>query len=139
MLSTDLIQKKKLLKNLKKPDSIYGISKYAGEMFIRHFQTQLLKNIQVFVTYGLENLNYLKKGMVSIYCSYVWKKKPIIVKGSLNRFRNYQFIYDVVNILTLSLKNKQLNKNEIINLSNGEYTTVKNLIKKILKLNYFKK
>lgn len=136
--------KKKIVeKSEKKPDSIYGISKYAGEMFIR----QVLSNtttqtliFRVFNTYGPgENLNYLKKGMVSIYCSYVWKKKPIIVKGSLNRFRNYQFIDDVVNILTLSLKNKQLNKNEIINLSNGEYTTVKNLIKKILRLNYFKK
>ena len=65
------------------------------------------------------------------------EKKPIIVKGSLNRFRNYQFIDDVVNILTLSLKNKQLNKNEIINLSNGEYTTVKEFIKKNFEIKLF--
>ncbi len=125
------------------PDSIYGISKYAGEMFIN----QILKNtniqtliFRVFNTYGPgENLNYLKKGMVSIYCSYVWRNKPILVKGSLNRFRNYQFIDDIINILILSLKNKRLSKNEIINLTTGKAEKVKNLLKKILKINNKKK
>ena len=135
---------KKILENTKiKPDSIYGISKYVGEMFIN----QTLKNtgiqtliFRVFNTYGPgENLNFIKKGMVSIYCSYLWKKKPILVKGSLKRFRNYQYIDDVVNILILSLKNKHLNKNETINISNGNCTTVKDLLKKIFKLNNFKK
>ena len=63
------------------PDSIYGISKYAGEMFIK----QIFKNtnvqtliFRVFNTYGPgENLNYLKKGMVSIYCSIYGKKTNI--------------------------------------------------------------
>ena len=121
------------------PDSIYGISKYAGEMFIK----QIFKNtnvqtliFRVFNTYGPgENLNYLKKGMVSIYCSYLWKKKPILVKGSLNRFRNYQYIDDIINILILSLKNKKLSKNEVINLTTGKPEKVKNLLKKIFKIN----
>ncbi len=121
------------------PDSIYGISKYAGEMFIN----QILKNtkvqtliFRVFNTYGPgENLNYLKKGMVSIYCSYLWRSKPILVKGSLNRFRNYQYIDDIINILILSLKNKRLNKNEVINLTTGKAEKVKNLLKKIFKIN----
>ena len=125
------------------PDSIYGISKYVGEMFIN----QILKNtsiqtliFRVFNTYGPgENLNYLKKGMVSIYCSYLWRNKPILVKGSLNRFRNYQYIDDVINILILSLKNKRLNKNEIINLTTGKAEKVKNLLKKIFKVNNIKK
>ena len=125
------------------PDSIYGISKYVGEMFIN----QILKNtsiqtliLRVFNTYGPgENLNYLKKGMVSIYCSYLWRNKPILVKGSLNRFRNYQYIDDVINILILSLKNKRLNKNKIINLTTGKAEKVKNLLKKIFKVNNIKK
>lgn len=125
------------------PDSIYGISKYAGEMFIN----QILKNtniqtliFRVFNTYGPgEDLNFLKKGMVSIYCSYLWRNKPIIVKGSLNRFRNYQYIDDIINILILSLQNKRLNKNEIINLTTGKAEKVKNLLKKIFKVNNKKK
>ena len=65
------------------PDSLYGISKYVGEMFIN----QILKStktqttiFRLFNTYGPgENLNFSKKGMVKIYCSYLWRKKPIIV------------------------------------------------------------
>jgi len=120
-----------------KPDSIYGISKYVGEMFIRQvlYSTNIKTTIfRIFNTYGPgENLNFLKKGMISIYCSYVWKNKPIIVKGSCKRFRNYQYIDDVVNILIKTIKNKKLAKNEIFNLSSGVYTTVASVIKLILK------
>ena len=58
--------------------------------------------------------------MISIYASYLWKKKPIIVKGSLQRVRNFQYIDDVVNILIKSIRNKKLKKNETINLTSGK-------------------
>ena len=73
--------------------------------------------------------------MVSIYSCSLWRNKPILVKGSLNRFRNYQYIDDIINILVLSLKNKSLKKNEIINLSTAKAVTVKNLLKIIFKIN----
>ena len=122
-----------------KPDSIYGVSKYAGEMFVE----QILKNtststviFRIFNTYGPgENLNFLKKGMISIYASYIWKKKPIIVKGSLARVRNFQYVEDVVNILVQSIKNKKLKKNEIINLTSGKKIKINKLIKLILLVN----
>ena len=115
MLCTVLLRKKKITETSSiNPDSIYGISKYVGEMFIKQilYKTKTKTTIfRVFNTFGPgENLNFLKKGMVSIYCSYVWRNKPIIVKGSLNRIRNYQYIDDVINILFLSLKNKKLKK-----------------------------
>ena len=121
------------------PDSIYGISKYVGEMFIKQvlYKTKTKTSIfRVFNTYGPgENLNHLKRGMVSIYCSYVWKNKPILVKGSLKRFRNYEYIDDVVNILAKSIFSSKLRKNEIINLTTGKSTKVNELIKLILKIN----
>ncbi|MDB2382073.1 NAD(P)-dependent oxidoreductase [Candidatus Pelagibacter bacterium] len=125
------------------PDSIYGISKYAGEMFVK----QLLHNtnvktciFRVFNTYGPgENLNNLKKGMVSIFCSYIWKKKSIIVKGSLNRFRNFTYIDDCAEILTKALNNKKLGKFEIINLTSSKKIKVEYLISQILKVNKIKK
>ena len=118
------------------PDSIYGVSKFVGEMFIK----QILKDtpikttiFRVFNTYGPgENLNNLKKGMVSIYSSYVWRSKPIIVKGSLKRVRDLTYIDDCVSVLTASINNKKLTKNEIINLSSGILSTVKNLLKEII-------
>lgn len=132
-------QKKITEKSNINPDSIYGISKYAGEMFVN----QILKKtnvkvriFRIFNTYGPgENLENLKKGMVSIYCSYIWKKKPLIVKGSLNRFRNLTYVADCVNILSKSINNGALKKFEILNLSSGKKITVKNIIKTILKVN----
>ena len=123
-------------KSLINPDSIYGVSKFAGEMFVN----QVLKNspvkttiLRIFNTYGPgENLNYFKKGMVSIYCGYIWKKKPIIVKGSLNRVRDITFIDDVISILAGTISNKKLKKNEVINLSSGKSFTVKKLLKEII-------
>ena len=118
------------------PDSLYGISKYAGELFVN----QILKEsftktviFRLFNTYGPgENLNFLKKGMVSIYLSYVWRNKPIIVKGSLDRIRDITFVEDVVNVLCQTINNQKLNKNETINLSSGKSFTVKQLIQEIV-------
>ena len=125
------------------PDSIYGVSKFTGEMFIK----QVLKKtkvktviLRVFNTYGPgENLNFLKKGMISIYSYYLWRNKPIIVKGSLNRFRNFQYIDDVANIFVQTLRNKNLKKNEIINLTTGRITRIKDLLKILILENSKKK
>ena len=126
-----------------RPDSIYGVSKYAGELFLK----QLLSNTKVktyifrlFNTYGPgENLNNLKKGMVSIFCSYVWQNKPIIVKGSLNRFRNFTYIDDCAEILAKSLNNSKLKNFEIFNLASEKKITVKELVKKIIKVKNLEK
>ncbi len=117
------------------PDSIYGVSKYSGELFIK----QMLKEtntkytiFRVFNTYGPgENLNFQKKGMISIYISYLWKKEPIKIKGSLERYRDFTFIDDNVDAL-LSCYDKSISYGETYNLSSGNRVTVKNLIKNIL-------
>jgi len=121
------------------PDSIYGISKFIGEMFVKQL---LLKSktkvriIRIFNTFGPgQNILNLKKGMVGIYSYYVWLKKPIVVKGSLKRFRNLVFIDDCVKILFKCLNNKRLKKFETINLTSSKKTTVKELINSILKVN----
>ena len=124
------------------PDSIYGVSKYAGELFLK----QLLVNTKVktcifrlFNTYGPgENLYNQKKGMVSIFCSYVWQNKPIIVKGSLDRYRNFTYVNDCAEILAKSLNNPKLKNFEILNLTSGKKITVKELINKILKIKKLK-
>ena len=117
------------------PDSIYGVSKYGGEMFIR----QMLEDsdtkftiFRVFNTYGPgENLNYLKKGMVSIYIAYLWKKEPIQIKGSLSRYRDFTFIEDNVDAL-IKCHSNTLSYNEVYNLSSGKKTIIKDLVHEIL-------
>jgi len=118
------------------PDSIYGVSKYAGELYVR----QTLNNtdvkytiFRVFNTYGPgENLLYSKKGMVSIYISYLWKKIPIEVKGSLNRYRDFTYIDDTVEALILAESNSN-SYGQTYNLSSGVKTTVSELLKEIFK------
>ena len=98
-----------------------------------------IRIFRIFNTFGPgENMKNLKKGMVSIYCSYIWRKKPLLVKGSLKRFRNFTYISDCVHILNESIKNKKLKKFEIINLSNEKKFSVEELINKILKVNKLK-
>ena len=118
-----------------KPDSLYGISKFAGEMFVN----QILKKtktktiiFRLFNTYGPgENLNFLKKGMVSIYLSYVWKNRPILIKGGLDRIRDLNYVEDVVYILSEAI-NISIKKTETVNLSSGKSYTVKKIIEEII-------
>lgn len=125
------------------PDSIYGVSKYAGELFLRQilFNTKVKTYIfRVFNTYGPgENLNNLKKGMVSIFCSYIWKNKPIIVKGSLARFRNFTYVDDCAEVLAKTMNNKRLKNFEILNLTSKKKINVRELISNILKVKNIKK
>ena len=135
-------QKKITEKSPINPDSIYGISNFAGEMFVKQL---LLKSktkvriIRIFNTFGPgQNILNLKKGMVGIYSYYVWAKKPIVVKGSLKRFRNLVFIDDCIKILFKCLNNKKLKKFETINLTSAKKTSVRDLINTILKVNNLK-
>ena len=122
-----------------KPDSIYGVSKYAGEQYVNLvFKNTDIKTtiFRIFNTYGPgENPFFLKKGIVKIYSSYVWQNKPLIIKGSLKRIRNVSYVDDVINVLSETIKNKNLTKNEVINLTSGIKTTVKEIVKAILKAN----
>lgn len=125
------------------PDSIYGVSKHASELFIKQNLKSTSTEVIIFRicnTYGPgENLNNQKKGMISIYSSYIWKKKPILIKGSLNRFRDFIYIDDCTNILTRALNIKIKNSLEIINLSFGDKYKVSEIIKLLIKCSGKKK
>ena len=117
------------------PDSIYGVSKYTGEFFIK----QLLKNSETNYTifrltnsYGPgENLNYVKKGVVSIYSSFVWRKEPINVRGSLERFRDLLFVEDNVEAL-IKAYDMPITYNKTYLLSTGEKIYFRELVSKII-------
>ena len=118
------------------PESIYGVAKYAGELFIK----QLLKDSETKYTifrltnnYGPgENLNYIKKGMVSIFCGFVWKEEPINVKGSLDRFRDFLFVEDCIEALIKAYDCERTYDN-IYLLSTGKKIYVRELVSEIIK------
>jgi len=110
-----------------KPISIYGISKLAAENILFKLQSKHTKVIilRLFNVYGPgQNMENTKQGMLSIYLSQILKYKKVFIKGSLNRFRDFVFINDVISALTLGFK-----KSNIYNVGFGKPHKVIDVIK----------
>lgn len=84
--------------DISNPSSCYGVSKLAAEGYLRIYSKQLpYVNMRMFNVYGPgQDLDNLRQGMVSIYLAQAVRGGIIHVKGSLERFRDYIYIDDVV-------------------------------------------
>ncbi len=118
------------------PASYYGCNKLASENMIRIYtkSTRIKSTIlRFFSVYGPgQNMFNMKQGMVSIYLAYILNSRPITVKGSLDRFRDIIYIDDVVSILE-SCEDNPAAYGETFDVGTGMKTTVKDLLKAILK------
>ena len=120
--------------SLTNPTSFYAVGKVASENYIKIFSELGLDSVglRLFNVYGVgQNMENMKQGMVSIYCAYVKKNEPVIVKGSEERFRDFVYIDDVVDAFNLALES-HLNF-DIFNVCTGVRTTVKEVLDKIFK------
>lgn len=116
-------------KNSTQPLSCYGVSKLASENYLKVYKDKLnhiIFRINNVYGYGQDFKN-LKQGMVSIYLAQALKNKKIVVKGSLNRFRDFVHIDDVVDIWIKAAMDKGL-KNITLNLGTGKKTHVKKIL-----------
>lgn len=111
------------------PSSCYGVSKLAAEGYLRIYSKQLpYVNMRMFNVYGPgQDLDNLRQGMVSIYLAQAARSGNIHVKGSLDRFRDYIFIDDVVEAWYRAATLDNV-KNISINIGTGIRTTVKQLL-----------
>jgi len=112
-----------------RPKSFYGIGKMCSEEYIRIFSEEGLNTTvyRLFNVYGPgQDLSNLKQGIVSIYLSYILKNKPILVKGPLDRVRDFIFIDDVINALLTGLIPES--KNQIFNVCSGVGHSIKELL-----------
>jgi UDP-glucose 4-epimerase len=117
------------------PKSFYGTSKLFAEHYIRLYKKLGLDFVifRFFNIYGPgQDMTDMKQGMISIYLSQIMKNKKLIVKGSKNRFRDFVFIDDVIELLIKSLNSNKYN-NRIINVGTGKKTSILNLINCIKK------
>ena len=124
---------KKLKENFNlNPLSCYGVSKLASENYLKLFSKKIpFVSLRMFNVYGPgQNLKDLKQGMVSIYLAYALKKNKILVKGSLNRVRDFIYIDDVVEIWERAIVKKNI-LNNFYNLGSGVPTSVKKLTQMI--------
>ena len=115
------------------PSSIYGMSKLFGEKLIQNLSKNKIdyKIFRLFNVYGPgQDLKNLKQGMVSIYLSQLIHSNKVLVKGSLERFRDFIYIDDLIDVLV----NNKIKKNNIFNVGSGKKTKVKTLIKLIKKI-----
>lgn len=116
------------------PSSFYGIGKLAAENYIRLYGTFGLEFtiLRLFNVYGpMQNMNNMKQGMASIYMSFLLRKEPVFVRGSLDRFRDQTYVADVVNGMMLCLDNP-VSKGRTYNIATGQKTTVRDLISALL-------
>ena len=114
------------------PPSPYAVGKLSSESLFTIYENLGLESssLRFFNIYGpKQDFTNLKQGMVSIYMSYVLKNKPIEVRGSLDRFRDFVYVDDVVDACIFA-SGKGISG--IYNISTGKKTTVRELISKIL-------
>jgi UDP-glucose 4-epimerase len=116
-------------KHLPSPKSYYAVSKLNAENYINFFKETYGINATTFRLFNIygpgQNLENLKQGMVSIYLAQMLHDKSITVKGSLERYRDFVFIDDLVEIVTSEIKLKAC---QTINISTNIATTVGQLI-----------
>jgi UDP-glucose 4-epimerase len=117
------------------PLSCYGIGKHAAEGYLRVFQKQLpFVSMRMFNVYGPgQDLSNLRQGMVSIYLAQAIKSGRIVVKGSLERFRDFIFIDDVVDAWCSAINSTAV-IGKTLNIGTGIRTTVGELLGQILNI-----
>lgn len=113
------------------PKTYYAAGKLAAEAYVRLHSTLGLDTtiFRMFSVYGPnQNLANKMQGMVSIYLSFVLEGKPITVKGSKDRFRDFVYIDDVVQAWLLAWDNSAT-FGQTYNLGTGAKTTVETLLR----------
>ena len=117
-----------------KPKSLYAVSKLAGENYVKCIceKNNISWNIlRMFNIYGPgQDPTNKSLGMINIFLTMALKSSLIEVKGSLDRFRDFVYIDDVVTAWykVVSLKNTV---NKIYNIGTGKKTSIKQLLFKI--------
>jgi len=114
------------------PISYYGASKYAAEQVLRVASLQGLRTVcfRMFSVYGPgQNLSDMRQGMVSIFLAQLLRGKQLLVKGSLQRARDFIYIDDVVTAWKLAIEKSVTG---VFNLGTGKATRLSELISELL-------
>lgn len=109
------------------PTSPYGISKRSSEEFLRVMSKNegiATASLRLFNVYGAgQDLTRMNQGMLSIYLGQALKSRKILVKGSLERYRDFVNVEDVVRAF-VAVNNQLKTGHEIFNVCTGAKTYV---------------
>lgn len=117
------------------PKSNYGLSKLASEVYIKALADYGVNFTiaRLFNVYGPgQDYSNLKQGMLSIFLAQAIQKGKIEITGSLDRYRDFVYIDDVVDFLIRPL-NESCLSNDVFNIGTGRKTIVKELVEEIIK------
>ena len=115
----------------------YGIGKLASENYLRLYYHNYgidATCLRLFTIYGPgQNMSNLRQGMVSIFLELIMSgQDPVVVHGSLDRFRDLLHIDDLLEILS-RLLDLDLDGYHTFNVGTGQKTTVREIIQIICK------
>lgn len=112
------------------PGSFYGAGKVAAEAYVSLFGRRGMQTtiFRMFNVYGSgQNLANLRQGMASIYMAYLLRGEPVMVKGSLDRFRDLVHVSDVAEAWLMSLADAR-SHGKIYNVGTGRKSTVAEML-----------
>ena len=115
------------------PTSYYGVSKLAGEKYIKVFEhlyeldTTILRYFHV---YGPRQESSKEGGVVSIFIRLMLESKPITIFGDGTQQRSFTFVEDVVKANLLAASNPNT-KGEIFNCASGIKVSINELAETI--------
>lgn len=117
------------------PLSCYGVGKYAAEGYLRvHLDKLPFVSLRMFNVYGPgQDMRNLRQGMVSIYLAQALANGQIEVKGSVERFRDFVYIDDVVEAWLRAATHASA-LGQIFNVATGIRTTVGELLEHVCAL-----
>lgn len=112
-----------------RPLSCYGVGKAAAEGYLQVFSRRVpFVAMRMFNVYGPgQDMANLRQGMVSIYLAQALATRRIEVKGSLQRYRDFVYIDDVIEAWVRALHYDQA-LNQAINIGTGMRTEVQQLL-----------
>lgn len=116
------------------PTSYYGVSKLAGEKYVRVFahlyglDTTMLRYYHV---YGPRQENSDVGGVVSIFARRAMEGKPLVIFGDGSQLRSFTYVKDVVkaNLLVACVSGT---KGQAYNCASGIKVTIKELAERVL-------
>lgn len=112
------------------PLSFYGAGKAATENYVRIFTqgNMAFTILRPFSVYGPgQDFTNLRQGMISIYLAQLLQTGRVVVKGSLERFRDFVYIDDAVEAY-IAVLNSSASFSQTFNLSSGTPTTVREVL-----------
>ena len=120
------------------PLSFYAVGKIASENYMKIYSEFGMTNIALrfFNVYGPgQDMKNLKQGMVRIFLAQAINSKKIIVRGNPERYRDFVYIDDAVDVIYKLNNISRIKGYLCLNVSTGIRTEVRELIQ-IIKSNF---